>query len=80
MEIYRRIKKETSFLLLQTIKRHVSVTALQPAKAPQADDCWAIDPVIKTQILAEFACVEGVLNFISTIYFICSQQRLVMLM
>ncbi|MBC8481443.1 MAG: alpha-L-fucosidase [Planctomycetes bacterium] len=37
----------------------VSVIELELADKPEVDDCWSIDPVVGTDILAQFAEVEG---------------------
>jgi alpha-L-fucosidase len=37
----------------------VSVIELELAAAPQADDCWGIDPVVETEIVSDFAAIRG---------------------
>ncbi len=37
----------------------VSVIEIELTAAPQADGCWGIDPTIETEILADFATVQG---------------------
>ena len=38
---------------------YVSVIELELKDTPEVDNCWGIDPVVQTDILAEFAVVEG---------------------
>lgn len=38
---------------------YVSVIELELATAPQADDCWGIDPAVETEIFVDFAAVQG---------------------
>jgi len=38
---------------------YVSVIELELDGQPEVDHCWAVDPVVETNILAEFASVEG---------------------
>lgn len=38
---------------------YVSVIELELDAAPQADDCWGIDPAVETEIFVDFAAVQG---------------------
>jgi alpha-L-fucosidase len=44
---------------LKAPDEYVSVIELELEGAPEVDNCWGIDPVVQTDILAEFAVVEG---------------------